>query len=368
MSDAVEIKKQKAESISKKKPMNEPNIDKTNKSILIGQIGLGIMYAMMGLFMIVTARFLATLPLNTPDVFEMIGRMHHVYEIRWLSSTIFFGISAATILIGYLYSKNPIKNKYPARIIAILHQPWLAIILLVFSALWILQANDPGGDIAEIFAPLYGIDVSTEAGQLQYRYIMGNTPSMAFLFSAIGYFIIMPFASYNSEVLLQHTGTVLNSKKGAMPYERKTVAYAAKALLQAGILSILIGVAIFGIGFVLGYGIDITYPFFKLSSYPLFLWVYPMWPLAFGGFCILTGIAYYKRPDKMLFRTFAWAGTFVLALIPVIGWFYLIIIGRELWTSGDGLKESQSKKEFLIGLMGAIITVAISAVIIFFIL
>jgi hypothetical protein len=368
MSDAVEIKKQKVESISKEKPMKKVKIDKTNKSIFIGQIGLGIMYAMMGLFMIVAARFLATLPLNTPDIFEMIGRMHHVYEIRWLSSTLLFAMAAATILVGYFYSKNPPKFKWPARIMAVLHQPWLAITLLIVAALWILQANDPGGEIAEIFAPLYGIDVSTELGQLEYRFIMGNTPSMAFLFFAIGYLVIMPFASYNSEVLLQHTGTAFNQKTGPMPYERKSVAYAGKALVQAGIFSLIIGIAIFGVGFALGYGIDITYPFFKLSSYPLFLWVYPMWPLAFGGFCIFTGIAYYKRPGNMLFRTFAWAGTFVLALIPVVGWFYFIIIGRELWMSGGGFKESQSKKEFLIGLLGAILTVAISVVVIFFIL
>ncbi|MFX0099765.1 MAG: hypothetical protein ACFFCS_09290 [Candidatus Hodarchaeota archaeon] len=337
-----------------------------------GLVGLAIMYAMVGLLMIVIARIIVTMPLNTDGVFSSIGRMHSVYETRYLSSSVFFGISAATILIGFYYTKQPGKMRWPARILAFVHQAWVPLIFLIVGAIWGYLAMDSRGDVAEFIADtFYDIDVTTSEGETEFNYLMAGMPSFSFLMIGIGGLIISPFSSYSAEILLQDTGVIMNAarkprkKRGAkiMSFERKSNSWVGRGLVNAGILYCVIGAAIWGIGFALGAGIDITYPLSTLSNYPLYMNVYLWIPIAFGAFCIITGILYYNNPEKAPFRIMTWATVFVQIIIPVIGWFYATIVGRDLLVTGrkEGM---QVKKQILIGLLLAVAMVVVSLLII----
>nr|MDO8111945.1 hypothetical protein [Candidatus Sigynarchaeota archaeon] len=63
-------------------------------------------------------------------------------------------------------------------------------------------------------------------------------------------------------------------------------------------------------------------------------------------------------------RVLGWFVVFVQAIIPVYGWFYGTVLGRDLWVSGRGIKEQKSRAEFIKGLVIAVATVAISDVVI----
>nr|MDO8109024.1 hypothetical protein [Candidatus Sigynarchaeota archaeon] len=265
----------------------------TRKSLWTGTVATAILYVAMGFFAIVASKLIPLLPLNTPGIYDVVGRMQHVYGLRYGTSAAFFGLGTATLVIGYFYKKQQedLRIKTAARIMAIVQQSWLPLAILVIAAIWLLQGLDPSGDVAQVFAPLYGIDVTTQIGRLHYLYIIGGMPTLEFLFFAIGCFAIQPFTFYTSAVVLHDTGLSMPGK--SMNYEQRTRMYACKGTFQAGILYVVMGVVVFAIGFVLGIGIDITWPLFKQSHYALFMNVYLWFPIGFGVACIVTSALYY---------------------------------------------------------------------------
>nr|MDO8115653.1 hypothetical protein [Candidatus Sigynarchaeota archaeon] len=334
--------------------------DPDRRQVFIGLLGITMLYAMTGVLMVLISNVFATLPLNTPDVYDAIGRMDHVYGVRLGTSTAFFVLAGLTFIVAVEYSIEPTDNltKWYARILAILMQPWIYLAALIIGLLWILQAMEPDGDIAEFFAGMAGIDNTS-----YYRYLMGIMPSLEFLMFGVGGLMIVPFTSHASELLLQDTGIIFNKiRKVPMTYDDKARAHVARNMLQAGLFFVIIGVGLYGIGYVLGIGIDVTWPIFKLGNYPLFLSVYLWFPIACGGFCIWTAIIYFAKPDLPVSRACAWCTVVLGCVLPLYGWYSSIVIGRELWITGGRVRLGQERKEMYVGIVSAIAAIVISAI------
>nr|MDO8088353.1 hypothetical protein [Candidatus Sigynarchaeum springense] len=344
------------------KPWRTLVVDDPRKQLFTGACALAIMQAAMGVFMILASRFLSMLPLNTPGVYETIGRFDHVLGLRYWTSLAFFGLAAFTIIASLVYMQNPDNpvRKATARALAVVIQPWIAIALLVVAALWLVQALDPDGDVAQIFAPLYGIDVEDPVGRAHYLYILGGLPIVEFLFFSIGNIILLPFSFYTSAMLLQDTRAVaIPGKPFSDDYEQRHRQYAAKGLFNGGILAIIIGVAIYGIGFLLGYGLDATWPLFPLSNYPMYMNVYPWFPVAFGAVCMATSIAYYVKPVVQVPRVLAWYCALVLLLVPVVGWFFGINLIINLHETGKNLEKKNARQQLYFGLFAAVLSILV---------
>lgn len=339
-----------------------------SRYMFLGLAGTGIMYAMAGVFAILASLVLATLPLNTPGVYDVIGRMQHVYQIRWFTSSALFGIGAATIIVGYIYSLTPAApwKTLAARIVAFIHQPWIPLVFIVIAVMWLVQGFDADGDIAQFFAGPLGIDVETQAGRLQYLYIIGTMPSMSFLFYGLLSLMLFPFSFYSSAVVLQDTGAAL-SRKGRVdpvPYDRRAKMYACKGLLLGGFVYIVIGLVFYVIGFVMGIGLDATYPALSAWDYRLYMDVYPWIPVAFGIACIAIAFMYHAKPGVPAFRVAAWTTVFVQCVIPLVGWFLAIVLGRELWASGRAASPSTAKRQMLVGMIVALVIVVVSLLVV----
>ncbi len=154
------------------------------------------------------------------------------------------------------------------------------------------------------------------------------------------------------------------ARKEPMPFVEKGRVLAAKNMLQTGIFFLVTGVALYAIGYVLGMGLDITWPFFKLDNYSLFMTVYLWFPVACGGFCIWTAIMYLAKPDLPISRVFAWCTVVLGCTLPVYGWYSSIVTGRELWINGDRLRENGKRKEIYAGVFAAMAAVVVSAVVV----
>lgn len=173
----------------------------------------------------------------------------------------------------------------------------------------------------------------------------------------------MPFLTIASEFLLQDTGVKMNkARKEPMPFVEKGRVLAAKNMLQTGIFFLVTGVALYAIGYVLGMGLDITWPFFKLENYPLFMAVYPWFPVACGGVCIGTAILYFARHELHASRALAWCTVVLGCVLPIYGWYSSIVMGRELLISGEMARTGKEKKEMYVGVMFAAVSIITSAI------
>jgi hypothetical protein len=302
--------------------------------LLVGCFSLGIMQAAMGVFMIIASQFLSMLPLNTPGLYEAIGRFDHVLGLRYGVSTAFFTLAAFTVIASMVYVRNP-ESKAAirlARFLAVVIQPWIAIALLIVAALW----------------------------RVHYLYILGGLPSLELLFFAIGNFMLLPFSFYASAMILQDTRTTM--RKGEQfsdDYEQRHRQYAAKGLFNGGIVAIIIGAALYGIGFILGYGLDATWPLFQLENYPMFMNVYAWFPVAFGIACMVASIAYYANPAATAARVLAWYCAVMLMLVPILGWFVGINLIYNLRETGTGKEHVRIGKEIIIACVAAALSIII---------
>ncbi|MBN2154241.1 MAG: hypothetical protein JW839_22490, partial [Candidatus Lokiarchaeota archaeon] len=247
-----------------------------------------------------------------------------------------------------------------ARILALVIQPWIALALLALAAIWLVQALEPDGDIAELFAPIYNLDVSDEVDRAHYIYILGGLPIVEFLSFAIGNLAILPFSFYTSAVILQDTRAVaIKGREFSDDYEQRHRQYAAKGLFNGGIFAMIIGAALFGIGFVLGIGLDATWPLFQLDNYRIFMDVYAWFPIAFGVVCMAASIAYYARPAAHVPRVLAWYCALVLMLVPVVGWFFGLNLIMNLRETGKNLEPKAARKQVFYGLFIAAFSVLV---------
>ncbi len=342
------------------------NSESCRKQLFIGASGLAIMQVAMGVFMMLTSRYLSMLPLNTPGIYETIGRFDHVLWLRYGVSSAFFILAAFTFFISHAYMREPESKlrKSMARILAVILQPWIAIALLFVAAILLLQAFDPDGDIAQVFAPLYSIDVTDQLGRIHYLYILGGLPIIELLFFGIGNIALLPFSFYTSAMILQDTRTVIvKGREFSDDYEQRHRQYAAKGLFDGGIVSIIIGIALYGIGYLLGYGLDVTWPLFRLENYPRFMNLYPWFPIGFGIACMVTSIAYYARPNAPYARVLAWYCALMLLLVPVIGWFFGINLLLNLRETGKGQDQITMHKQFYYGLFAAVFSVLVPLIV-----
>ncbi|MHA1793155.1 MAG: hypothetical protein ACTSVI_10960 [Promethearchaeota archaeon] len=336
------------------------------KNVVIGNYGVAILYASMGLLMIVISRLLATLPLNTPGFYEVLGSMDHVLGIRYGTSTAFFMLALATLVVIIIYKRNPAtkRNKRIARLMAIIQQPWIPIITLIFALAWGIQGFDPSGDFSEIFAKLYGLDVNNLADELHYQYIMSRMPILEFLMFSIGSFVLSPFTWYSSSILMQHSGwrPKRKKRKNFEINDNKLRINAGTRLFQSGVIYILMSLIVYMFGLLLGYGPALLYPYFKTSHYYLFKSIYSWYPLVFGLYCITMAVLYYFLPRNTITRHMTWIASFIQFLIPIFGVFFGIIALRELWYSGKKILGSRVKNEMLISLLIATIIIVISII------
>jgi hypothetical protein len=289
-----------------------------------------------------------------------------VLGLRYGTSVAFFALAAFTFLVSRAYMKDPesTPRKNMARILAVVIQPWIAIAILLVAGIWLLQAFEPDGDIAEVFASLYDIDVTNQIGRMHYLYILGGLPIVELLAFGIGNIILLPFSFYTSAMILQDTRAVaIKGKPFSDDYEKRHRQYAAKGLFDGGIVAIIIGAVLYGIGYLLGYGIDALWPLFQLANYPLFLNVYPWFPAGFGVACMVTSIAYYRWPRVPLSRVLAWYCALVLMLVPVIGWFFGINLILNLCETGKDQDQKAMRKQFFYGLIAAILSVLVPLIV-----
>jgi hypothetical protein len=336
--------------------------DDHRKQLFTGACALAVMQAAMGVFMIIASRFLSMLPLNTPGIYESIGRFDHVLGLRYGVSTAFFGLAAFTFIVVLLYKQDPddLVRKRMARVLAVVIQPWIAITALLVAAIWLVQAFDPDGDIAEVFAQLYNIDVSDPVGRVHYLYILGGLPSLELLFFAIGNLVLLPFSFYTSAMILQDTrATAIKGREFSDDYEQRHRQYAAKGLFNGGIIAIIIGAVLYGIGYILGYGLDVTWPLFQLENYPMFMNVYAWFPVGFGLVCMVTSFLYYAKPNASFTRVLAWYCAMVLLLVPVIGWFFGINLIYNLRETGENQERKTTRKQSFYGLIAAVLSIIV---------
>ncbi|MHA1368965.1 MAG: hypothetical protein ACTSWN_02550 [Promethearchaeota archaeon] len=320
------------------------------KGLYQAYIGLAIIYVAMGMFMILTANILSTLPVNTPGVYDSIGRMQHVYGIRYGASSGLFGLAAATFFVGHVYAGPRIKRgnnrfskiikkmqendkvrKWMARIMALIHLPILGLVFLVVGALIIVMASDPTGDLSQTMAStFYNLDVAgSDVDRLHFQYIMGTMPNFELALFGMGLLIASLFSTPVATLILQDTGArILHPNK--VNYSKKARMYACKNLLFCGILFLIGGAITYGIGYVLGIGLDITWPLFKLANYKMFMDVYLWIPISIGLYEVIISIVYYFAPNVQIFRIFAWAAAIIAFLMPFYGFFTGVLAVRVL--------------------------------------
>ncbi|MBN2151953.1 MAG: hypothetical protein JW839_10930 [Candidatus Lokiarchaeota archaeon] len=327
-----------------------------------------LLYVAMGLFVIVVSRVWPTLPLNTPAIFQIIGNWEQAVWLRW-TSIAFFVIAGHVLLSGLLYSHRPDdrSTKVVARLVAIVQQPWFAIALIVIAGIWLYVIIDAGdeGDFASFFAGLANIDLDDKNQKYDFIWNMQRLPVLPFLMFGAFSVCIYPLTMYSSAITLQDTGAVLNKKRVASPmsYEQRARMYAVKGLFTASFLYLLIGVAVWGLGFVRAIGLDALYPAIAFETYPMWLNVYWIFPVAFAACCMVTSVWYYVRPRAPVSRALAWYCGFVQLLVPVFGWFFGINLMMNLRSSAGDVEPGVARRTMFFGLSAAITSVVVPLVV-----
>lgn len=328
------------------------------------------MYAAMGLFIILASRLFSTLPINTPGVYDVIGNMDHVYGIRYISSSVLFLLAAGFGISAFFYIRDSPKRytKWLGRIVGILKQPYIPIAIIAIAGIWAAQGFSSDGKLATFFAKWHGLDVTDPVDREHYEFIISNLPIMEFMFIGVTMLIVSPFSYYSSAVLLQDTGLRMKrreSRREPMDFERKTRRYATRGLFIGGIIYMFIGVVFFGIGYVMGVGINIGFGLFAMENYRMIMLVYPWFPWSFGIFCMVTSILYYRKPMNEIARICSWITFFIQMIIPIFGWFFGTILYRDLQfsamkiTSKDPALKSREKKRVILALIISAIVVGV---------
>ncbi|MFX0098347.1 MAG: hypothetical protein ACFFCS_02125 [Candidatus Hodarchaeota archaeon] len=338
--------------------------ERANKKNLSGGIiWTGILFVMVGFFMIVISRVYVTLPLNTTTIFEAMGNVDHAIGIQYYCSLAFFILGGLTIAVGVLYPKLHDNKgvKITSTIVAILHQPWIYIVAMVLAGLWAYMSIEPESDFAAFFADLMGYDIDIDKEAYEFRVVMGTYPAIEFLlFGGFGV-MLYPFTMYTSSMLLHDMGYVMKKKRKLLPmrYEQKFRQYACKGLATGGVLYMIIAAIFVGLGIAMGSGIHVTYPLFKIENMMLFVWVYPWFPGIFGLLCIITALLYYYKPDNSLFRSLAWFTGIVQMIIPIIGWLFGINLMYNLWHTRERVEAKKNRTHIFAGLACALFVITL---------
>nr|MDO8111705.1 hypothetical protein [Candidatus Sigynarchaeota archaeon] len=314
----------------------------------------GVLYIAMGFFMIVVGNIWLTLPLNTPSIFQIIGYYGQADYIKYMSIA-FFGIAVLVIASGILYKKRGEEEKIRklSKIVAIVQQPWIAIALIAIAGVWLYIILDADGDLAAAIASMNGLDVSDEQQKYEFIWLMEKLPIVPFLLFGVFSIAIYPMTMYSSAILLQDTGMSFPWDP-IMSYDDRARKYAVKGMLVGGVYYIIIGVAIWGLGYVRAIGIDVFYPNFPMETYPMWLNVYYIFPIAFGICCIATSFLYYFYSTKIWARSLAWYCGFMQMLVPVFGWFFGINLMLNLWHSGKEMDAKVARRGLFYGFSVAI--------------
>jgi hypothetical protein len=351
---------------------NVADIDKTPEQLQAESrryLGNGIawsslLYVAIGLFMIVVSRIWDSLPLNTPAIFQIIGNWEQAVWLRWMS-TAFFAIAVLVFLSGLLYSKHAEDKRTMtlAKVVAFIQQPWIAFALIAIAGIWLYIIIDAGdeGDFAGFFAGLSNVDLDDEAQKYDFIWNMQKLPILPFLMFGIFSIGIYPLTMYTSAITLQDMGLVLNKKRLAnpMPHEKRARMYAVKGLFTASFFYLIIGVAVWGIGYVRAIGLDALYPLIAFETYPMWLTVYWIFPVAFAACCMVTSVWYYARPASPTPRSLAWYCGFVQMLVPVIGWFFGITLMLNLRGSAKGVEPKTERRSMFYAFSAAVFSILI---------
>jgi hypothetical protein len=328
----------------------------------------GLLYVAMGMFMIVIGNIWNSLPLNTPSIFQIIGNWEQAVYVKWMSLA-FFALAVAVMVSGALYKKNR-DNEEPitfTKIVAFIQQPWIALALIIIAGIWIYLIIDVGeqGNFGEFVASLSNIDLGDEKVRNEYVWALQKLPILPFLIFGILSIGIYPFTMYTSSITLQDAGMVLNKNRLAspMPHEQRARMYAVKGLFTASMVYLLIGVAIWGIGFVRAIGLDALYPLVAFDTYPMWMNVYFIFPVVFAGCCMATSFAYYFKPASHVSRVLAWYCALVQMIIPIFGWFVGINLMYNLRESGKDMEPKVMRKQFFYGLFAASFSIIIPLVV-----
>ncbi|MHA1681980.1 MAG: hypothetical protein ACTSUE_13660 [Promethearchaeota archaeon] len=349
--------------------INREDDDEFNKvrkqGLSRGLYGNALMYAMMGLFAIMVSRLLATMPLNTPGVYDTIGNVDHIYGVRYISSSVLFAFGGFFALVAYLYINKPeIRGTtFLAKLAAFLKQPYVPIVFIFLGILWGIQVFDPSGDVSAFFAKMMGLDMSINEDVLHYKFILSGYPILEFLIIGSFMLVVSPFSMYSSAILFQDTGMVLNkrrSKKKPKSFETRERLYATKGLFAVSLISLMVAGVLYVIGFAMGVGFDIGFGLFNMANYKVIMTVYPIFPIAFTIFCWVTCIMYFHRPHEPASRIMAWTAFFIQLVIPLFGWFYGALLYQNLRLTGkQGRDEKGNKREKIRIITSAVIALVV---------
>jgi len=338
-------------------------IEQANKRLLGSGIAWsGLLHLAMAGLALVVGNIWNTLPINTPGVFQIIGNYFQAIYIQ-LAAIPLAATGTLVIVSGFLYRARGSGKKGFARVVAFLQQPWIPLACIVVAGLWIYIVIDAGdeGDFGQAFASLQGLDLSVDNDRYAFIWYMQQYPIALLLFYGVLSVCIYPLTMYTSAITLQDTGAVMLRKdlETTMPFDKKFRMYAVKGLFTGGIFYIIIGVAVWGIGYVYSLGIDVMYPLVKIEAYPMWKSVYYLFPVSFGLACMATSVAYYFWPRAPSSRVLAWYCGLVQMLVPVIGWFFGITLMMNLRATQENVEKKVAHRTVFYAFSAAIFSILV---------
>jgi hypothetical protein len=293
--------------------------------------GLVLAQVAMGMIMILLSRVYVMVPLDLDDDF---GRFDHVLGLRYGSSTAFFVIAVMTLVVGHYCTTHPLKRskRVLAKLLNFTFQPWFPLIMLVIAVFWYLQLNNSDGDIAAFFARFQGLDVDNVVDAAHYKYILESLPIFEFLAFSLGLLALDPFSLFVGLVMIDVVGGATRARRPeiqGISVSRLHVR-ACTGVLSAAIMAGIGAIGIYAIGFILGSGLDITWPLYLLKDYGLMLHVYPWVFVGLGVFFASTAILYYFKPRNAKIKILTRIAFIAMVFFPIYGWFYAALLYQAL--------------------------------------